>query len=97
MPPNPFIRPLPKVTPKASVTPVVSATSVSQTPKISRGMDGSERAKSIQAIANDIQARTARIEYLRIMSEKMQQAVKSSPQKNSSRIAFLAGQLNQDF
>lgn len=60
-------------------------------------MDGSERAKSIQAIANDIQARTARIEHLRIMSEKMRQTVKNTPQKNSSRIAFLASQLNKDF
>jgi hypothetical protein len=94
---NPFIRPLPKVVPQSSATPVVSSSSISQTPKISRGMDGSERAKSIQAIANDIQARTARIEHLRIMSEKMNHTVKNSPQKNASRIAFLAGQLNQDF
>ncbi|MDF1497718.1 MAG: hypothetical protein P1P90_06755 [Patescibacteria group bacterium] len=93
---NPFIRPLPRATPKASNPPPVQA-SVSDSQKIIRGMHGSERAESIKAIASDIQARTARIEHLRVMSQKMQQDIKNLPQKGSSRIAQLARQLDKDF
>jgi hypothetical protein len=93
---NPFIRPLPGVTPKASTPPPTQApVSVSQ--KIARGMDGSERALSIKAIASDIQSRTARIEHLRVMAHKLEQDIKSTPQKGSSRIAHLARQLDKDF
>ena len=60
-------------------------------------MAGDERAESIKAIAGDIQARTARIQHLQIMSKRMQRQQKSNPHKSSSRIAELARQLNQDF
>jgi len=92
---NPFIRPLPKTAPSSSSSPVASPSP--SLPKISRGMDGSERAKNIQTIANDIQARVSRVEHLRVISEKMRHAVKNTPQKKSSRIDFLASLLNQDF
>ncbi len=93
---NPFIRPLPRVTPRAS-TQTQTAVPVSATQKIARGMGGSERAESIKAIASDIQARTARVEHLRIMSQKMERDIKNTPQNGSSRIAQLARQLDKDF
>jgi len=93
---NPFIRPLPKVITRAATPPPSQATaSVSQ--KIGRGMAGSERAASIKALASDIQSRTARVEHLRIMAQKMEREIKNNPVQGSSRIAELARGLNKDF
>jgi hypothetical protein len=92
---NPF-RPLPPVPPQRS-TPVINTAAVSDTQKIARGMGGRDRAESIKSIANDIQARTARIEHLRITAKKMEQDIKNTPTKGSSRIAQIARQLDNDF
>ncbi len=91
---NPF-RPLParpqRTSPQTNQAPVLDSQ------KLTRGMGGSERAESIKAIASDIQMRTARIQHLRAMSEKMHDEIKHMPQKGSSRIAQLARQLDKDF
>lgn len=95
MPVNPF-RPLPSV-PRATPGPAANAVPASDTQKLTRGMDGGERAVSIKAIASDIQMRTARIQHLRAMSQKMHDEIKNMPQKGSSRIAQLARRLDNDF
>lgn len=92
---NPF-RPLPTVPPRATQTQS-NAVPASDSQKLTRGMEGSERAKSIQAIAGDINARTARIQHLNVMAKKMEKEIKRTPQRGSSRIAQLARQLDKDF
>ncbi|MFZ6015598.1 MAG: hypothetical protein ACOYUZ_04575 [Patescibacteria group bacterium] len=93
---NPFIRPVPGVIPKVQPPPPVQSSS-SPGQKFTRGMDSSERADSIKSIANDIHARTARIQHLKIAAQKMQEEIKKNPQAGSSRIAYLAKQLDKDF
>lgn len=92
---NPF-RPLPAIPPRVAQAQPHQAP-VSDSQKLTRGMEGSERAKSIQAIANDINSRTARIQHLNVMAKKMEKEIKNTPQKGSSRIAQLARQLDKDF
>jgi len=95
---NPFARPLPTRIPLAKTRPAPAAGGIQSTsPIASRGMSGSLRAQAISEIAHDIHLRTARIQHLRAVGQKMQEDLKKTPQQGSSRIAWLSRQLDKDF
>jgi hypothetical protein len=86
MPQNPFLRPLPSR--RTTVPPSASA---------STGQAGvpDPRAQALRLIAQDVHDRTSRIERLRAIGKLANDELKSTQHVGSSRIAWLAQQLNQ--
>ena len=85
---SPFNRPLPKVSSVQAPPPSGTA---------ARGISGSARADVIRAMASDIESRTARVQQIRRLNDKIKRELEENPQTGSSRIAFLARQLDKDF
>jgi len=93
---NPF-RPLPSRPSVQAPPPAAPASTSSSTPVCARGLSGSLRAQAITNMSQDLNMRSARIQHLRIIGEKMREQIQNTHQTGRSRIAWLAKQLDKDF
>ncbi len=55
-----------------------------------------QRVQNLQAIAQDVQARTAKVQHLRALGQQAQADIKNTAHSGSSRLSWLAQQLNKD-